>query len=65
MGTAYDPPDSLMESYVEEGSRGCVAHLDPTSQTGPHSGSSDLHYKALRFNLRADPEPSFTGQMKV
>ena len=70
MGTAYDPPDSLIESYVEEGGRGCVARLEfdisNWSAFWLKLQGADLRpYQALRFDVRADPQPGFTGQMKL
>lgn len=70
MGAAYNPPDSLSESYVEEPGRGCVARLDfqidDWSAFWLQLENADLRpYKALRFDVRADPEPGFTGQMKI
>lgn len=70
MGVAYNPPDSLIESYVEEPDRGCVARLDfqiaDWSAFWLRLENADLRpYKTLRFDVRADPEPGFTGQMKI
>lgn len=70
MGVAYSSPDSLVESYVEEAGRGCVARLefdvDRWSAFWLRLEDTDLRpYRRLSFDVRADPEPGFTGQMKV
>ena len=70
MGAAYNPPDSLIESYIEEPGRGCVARLDfdvdDWSAFWLILEDADIQpYQVLRFDVRADPEPGFTGQMKV
>jgi hypothetical protein len=70
MGVAYNPPDSLVESYEEEPGRGCVARLefdvDGWSAFWLRLEDADLRpYRRLSFDVRADPEPGFTGQMKV
>lgn len=70
MGAAYNSPDSLIEIYIEEPGRGCVARLDfdvdDWSAFWLQLENADLRpYKALRFDVRADPEPGFTGQMKI
>jgi hypothetical protein len=70
MGVAYNPPDSLVESYVEEAGRGCVARLqfdiEDWAAYWLRLEDADLRpYRTLRFDVRADPEPGFTGQMKV
>jgi hypothetical protein len=70
MGAAYNPPDSLVESYVEEAGRGRVARLqfdiEDWAAYWLRLEDADLRpYRTLRFDVRADPEPGFTGQMKV
>ena len=70
MGIAYNAPDSLIVSYVEEAGRGCVARLDfdiaDWSAFWLKLEDADLRpYQALSFDVRADPQPGFTGQMKV
>lgn len=70
MGPAYDPPDLLVESYVKEPDRGCVARLDfdieGWSAYWLNLQDADLQpYQVLSFDVRADPQPGFTGQMKV
>jgi len=70
MGAAYNPPDRLNESYIEEPGRGCVARLDfdisGWSAFWLQIEEADLRpYRVLRFDVRADPEPGFTGQMKI
>lgn len=70
MGVAYNLPDSLVDSYVEEPGRGCVARLDfdidDWAAFWLRLEDADLRpYQTLRFDVRADPQPGFTGQMKV
>lgn len=70
MGPAYNLPDSLTESYVEEAGRGCVARLEFDISGWAAfwlklQGADLRPYRALRFDVRADPQPGFTGQMKL
>lgn len=70
MGAAYNPPDSLIVTYVEEPGRGCVARLefdvDEWSAFWLRLQDADLRpYQTLSFDVRADPQPGFTGQTKV
>lgn len=70
IGAAYNRPDSLIESYAQEPGRGCVARLefdvDEWSAFWLSLEDADLRpYQTLSFDVRADPQPGFTGQMKV
>lgn len=70
MDAAYNPPDSLIENYVEESGRGCVARLDfdisGWSAFWLKLEDADLRpYQTLSFDVRADAQPEFTGQMKI
>jgi hypothetical protein len=70
MGPASNPPNGLVESYVEEAGRGCVARLafdiSGWSAFWLRLERADLRpYQVLRFDVRADPQPGFTGQMKI
>jgi hypothetical protein len=70
MGPAYNPPDKLTESYIQEASRGCVARLEfdiaGWSAFWLKLQGADLRpYGALRFDVRADQQPGIPGQMKL
>jgi hypothetical protein len=70
MGAAYNPPDSLVESYVEEAKRGCVARLDyGIGEWGAFwikLQDVDLTpYNKLTFDVKADRQPGLPNQMKV
>jgi len=70
MGAAYNPPDSLTESYVEEAKRGCVARLDyGISQWGAFwiklQGVDLTPYSALTFDVRADQQVGIPEQIKI
>lgn len=70
VGAAYNPPDSLKESYVDEANRGCVARLEYTitgwSAFWMKLQSADLTpYSKLVFDVRADPQPGIPRQMKL
>jgi hypothetical protein len=70
MGPASNPPDGLIESYVEEAGRGCVAQLkfDVAGWAAFWLKLEDANlrpYQVLRFDVRADAQPGFTGQMKI
>ncbi|MFZ2421716.1 MAG: carbohydrate binding domain-containing protein [Anaerolineae bacterium] len=70
MGPASNPPDSLIETYIEEAGRGCVARLD-YEITGwaafwlKLQGADLRSYQALRFDVRADAQIGIPDQMKV
>jgi hypothetical protein len=62
MGAAYNPPDSLKESYPQEPNRGCVARLEykiaEWSAYWLKLQGADLNaYSRLTFDVRADPQP--------
>ena len=70
MGAAYDPPDSLQESYPQEPNRGCVAKLE--YRIAGWAGfwmklqGADLSpFTTLVFDVRADPQPGIPGQIKL
>ena len=70
MGAAYNLPDKLTESYVEEAERGCVAKLDYQvegwSAFWIKLQDVDLTpYSKLVFDVRAAPQPGIPKQMKV
>jgi hypothetical protein len=71
MGAAYNPPgDSLVETYVQEAGRGCVARLEYQIQTWGAfwlklQGIDLTPYSQLVFDVRADPAVGIPGQMKV
>jgi hypothetical protein len=70
MGAAYNSPDSLKDSYVEEAKRGCVARLE-YSVTGWSAfwlklqGADLAPYSKLVFDVRADPQPGIPKQFKL
>jgi hypothetical protein len=70
MGAAYNPPDSLQESYVQEPNRGCIAKLEYNiagwagwwaKLQGANLGPSTT----LVFDVRADPQSGIPGQIKL
>ncbi|MBC8252622.1 MAG: DUF3131 domain-containing protein [Ardenticatenia bacterium] len=70
MGAAYNPPDSLEESYAEETSRGCVARIEYTIAGWAAfwmklQGADLTPYSRLLFDVRADPGPGIPGRMKL
>ena len=70
MGAAYNPPDSLVESYVEEAKRGCAARLDygisQWSAFWIKLQDVDLTpYSKLVFDVRADQQPGIPKQIKL
>ncbi len=70
MGAAYNAPDSLTESYVDEAGRGCVAKLSYNikgwSAFWMKLQGVDLSpYRSLAFDIRADPSPGIPTQMKL
>jgi hypothetical protein len=70
MGPAYNPPDRLTESYIAEAGRGCVARLafDIVGWSAfwlKLQGADLRPYQALRFDVRADPQPGNPDQIKV
>lgn len=70
MVPAYNLPDSLTESYVEEAGRACVARLEFDISGWAAfwlklQGADLRPYRTLRFDVRADPQPGIPGQMKI
>ena len=70
MGAAYNPPDSLKESYVEEANRGCVARLEYKirgwSAFWMKLQGADLSpYSRLIIDVRGDPASGIPKQMKL
>ncbi len=70
MGAAYNPPDSLKESYPQEGERGCVARLEYKISGWAAfwlklNGADLREYRQLKVDVRADPQPGVPAQMKV
>jgi hypothetical protein len=70
MGAAYNAPDRLVESYVEEAERGCVARLDyeirEWSAFWIQLQDADLApYSKLVFDVRAERQPGIPKQIKV
>jgi len=70
MGAAYNPPDRLLETYVQETDHGCVAKLEYNvvewSAFWLKLQGADLSaYSKLVFDIRADPQPGIPGQVKV
>lgn len=70
MGAAYNPPDSLKESYPQEPERGCVArleyHISGWSGFWLKLQGADLRpYSKLVFDIRADPQPGIPRQAKL
>lgn len=70
MGAAYNPPDSLKESYPQEASRGCIARLE--YKISGWAGlwmklqGADLRpFSTLVFDVRAEPQPGIPGQIKL
>jgi hypothetical protein len=70
MGAAYDPPDSLQESYPQEPNRGCVAkleyHIAGWAGWWAKLQGADLGpFTTLVFDVRADPKPGIPDQIKL
>jgi len=70
MGAAYDPPDSLVETYVQEPGRGCVArleyHIRAWSAFWMKLQDVDLSpYSNLVFDIKADPQLGIPAEMKI
>lgn len=70
MGAAYNSPDSLVETYVRESERGCVARLEYTIQ-GWSAFWMELKdvdltpYSKLAFDIRADSAVGTPEQIKI
>ena len=72
MGAAYDPSsgDRLVESYVQESGRGCVARLEYDivgwSAFWIQLQGADLSpYSHLVFDVKADPQENVPGRVKI
>jgi hypothetical protein len=70
MGAAYNAPDNLEESYPQEPGRGCVARLaydvSEWSAFWLKLERVDLGpYSQLVFDVRAEPEPGVSRQIKI
>lgn len=70
MGAAYNAPDSLSETYVDEAERGCVARLEYHVQEWSAfwmklQGVDLTPYSQLVLDVKADPAVGIPGQMKV
>ena len=70
MGGAYNSPDSLIESYVEENERGCVARLEYDIQAWAAfwqklQGQDLTPYSRLTFDLRGDAAAGMPGAIKI
>jgi hypothetical protein len=70
MGAAYNPPDSLKESYPQEPNHGCVARLEYKiagwSAFWLKLQGADLSpYSQLVFDVKADPQVGLPRQMKL
>lgn len=70
MGAAYDAPDVLVETYVQELDRGCVARLEwkVSGWSGfwlKIQGADFSKHRLLAFDIRADEEKGIPGQIKV
>lgn len=70
MGAAYNPPDSLKESFPQEPDRGCVARLEYRisgwSAFWIKLQGADLRpYSKLVFDVRADSQPGIPRQIKL
>jgi hypothetical protein len=72
MGAAYDAAsrDKLVESYVQEAGRGCIARLEYDivgwSAFWIQLQGADLSsYSQLVFDIKADSQKKFPGRVKV
>jgi len=72
MGAAYDPSsgDKLVESYVQEAGRGCIARLEYSivgwSAFWIKLQGADLSpYSQLVFDIKADPQENVPGRVKI
>jgi hypothetical protein len=70
MGAAYNAPDKLVESYVEEAEHGCVARLNYEirgwSAFWIKLQDADLTpYSRLVFDVKADRQPGIPERMKI
>jgi hypothetical protein len=72
MGAAYDPSsgDKLVESYIQEVERGCIARLEfdiaGWSAFWIKLQGADLSsYSQLVFDIKADPQEKVPGKVKI
>ena len=70
MGAAYNPPDSLQESYPQEPNRGCVARLEYRISGWAGfwmklQGADLSPFSTMVFDVRADPQLEIPGQIKL
>jgi hypothetical protein len=72
MGAAYDPSsgDKLVESYVQEAERGCIARLEYEiagwSAFWIQLQGADLSpYSQLVFDIKADSQENVPGRVKI
>ena len=72
MGAAYDPPsgDRLVDSYVQESGRGCIAKLEyeivSWSAFWIQLQGTDLSpYSQLVFDIKADPQENVPERVKI
>jgi len=72
MGAAYDPAsgDKLVESYVQEAGRGCIARLeyDVVGWSAfwiQLQGADFSSYSQLVFDIKADPQEKVPGRVKI
>jgi hypothetical protein len=70
MGAAYNSPDSLIESYVQENGRGCVARLAYDIQAWSAfwqklQGQDLTAFNRLTFDLRGDAAAGIPGAIKI
>lgn len=72
MGAAYNPPDSLVESFINESDRGCVAQLNYDIQDWAafwmklqEADFSPYRTGHLTFDIRAEAETSAPGRIKI
>ena len=72
MGAAYDPTagDKLVESYIQEAGRGCIARLEFDIAGWSAfwiklQGADFSPYSHLVFDIKADPQEKIPGRVKI
>lgn len=70
MGAAYNPPDSLIETYPRSAAGDCMVRLEYQIQNWAAfwiklQGVNLTPYSRLTFDIKADPQPEIPGQMKI
>jgi len=70
MGAAYNSPDSLIESYVPESERGCVARLEYSIQEWAAfwqklQGQDLTPFGQLTFDLKGDAAAGIPRAIKI